>query len=554
MAALELIFVLLAASLALQVVARRFGIPQPALLVLGGAALALVPGLPRPGLDSDVIFLVFVPPLIYYGSTRAPLREFTQQIKPIVLLSVVLVLITMATVAVVAHALSPKFTWATAFVLGAIVSAPDPVAAMAVMRPLQAPAALTAVLEGEGIFNDATALVAYRIALAAAVTGTFSLRQATGEFAWSGSLGVALGILTGWGIIAIRRRMQDLPLVDNSISLLTPFAAYVPAEAVGGSGVLAVVAAGIYIGQHLSRTISPAARVQSGATWAMVAFILENLVFILIGLELPYLLHDTRATSLGTFLRCSAVVSLVVILARIACVLPAAYARRVLAKRRSRRGSWKQTIVLAWTGVRGAETVVIALALPHITAAGTRLPGRNLTIFISFGVVFATLVLQGLTIGPLIRLLGLHGDQQPAREEAHARHVIATEGLRRLEDLVRAEEAPLDIVHELRQRHERRRRHWATRERRLGVEPIGPHDVDPADDGRGEAHSLSYRRLRAAMLDSERELAVKLRDQGVIGADVLRRIERDLDLEIMLLGDFAPNELAHPTGGPNHRQ
>jgi CPA1 family monovalent cation:H+ antiporter len=235
MAALELIFVLLAASLALQIVARRFGIPQPVLLVLGGAALALVPGLPRPGLDPDVIFLVFVPPLIYYGSIRAPLREFTQQVKPIALLSVVLVLITMATVAVVAHALSPKFTWATAFVLGAIVSAPDPVAAMAVMRPLQAPAALTAVLEGEGIFNDATALVAYRIALAAAVTGTFSLRQATGQFAWSGSLGVVLGILIGWGVIAIRRRMQDLPLVDNSISLLTPFAAYVPAEARGGA-------------------------------------------------------------------------------------------------------------------------------------------------------------------------------------------------------------------------------------------------------------------------------------------------------------------------------
>src|SRR3954464_1638820 len=210
MADFELVLVLLGAAAALQVLARRFGIPQPALLVLGGAALALVPDLPRPVLHPDVIFLAFVPPLLYFASIRAPLRELARQIWPIFHLSVPLVLITMVLVAVTAHALDHEFTWPAAFVLGAIIAPPDPVAAMAVMRPLRAPGVLTAVLEGEGMFNDATALVAYRIAVAAAVTGMFSLGHAAAEFAWSAPLGVALGLAIGWVILVIRRQVQSL--------------------------------------------------------------------------------------------------------------------------------------------------------------------------------------------------------------------------------------------------------------------------------------------------------------------------------------------------------
>jgi NhaP-type Na+/H+ or K+/H+ antiporter len=254
-AGLELILVLLAVAVALQVLAGRFGIPQPALLVVGGATLALVPGLPRPAVDPEVIFLIFVPPLLYMASIRAPLRELGQQFWPIFHLSVPLVLLTMVAVAVTAHALSPEFTWPAAFVLGAIVAPPDPVAAVAVMRPLRTPAILSAVLEGEGMFNDATALVAYRIAVAAAVTGVFSLRHAAAQFAWSGALGVLVGLLVARGALACRRQVQNLPLVDSSISLLTPFAAYVPADALGGSGVLAVVAAGLHVGQHLATTL-----------------------------------------------------------------------------------------------------------------------------------------------------------------------------------------------------------------------------------------------------------------------------------------------------------
>jgi monovalent cation/hydrogen antiporter len=539
-AALELVLVLLVACMALQVLARRFGIPQPALLVLGGAVLALVPGLPRPGLDPAVIFLVFVPPLLFFASVTAPLRELGNQFWPILQLSVPLVLVTMTVVAVAAHALTPQFTWPAAFALGAIVSAPDPIAAVAVMRPLRAPGGLTALLEGEGMFNDVTALVAYRIAVAAAVTGTFSLWQAGVEFAWSGALGLAVGLLVGRAIIAIRRRLHDLPLVDNTVSLLSPFVAYLPADALGASGILAVVAAGIYIGRRLATALSPATRVQAITTWRLVAFVLENLVFVLIGLELRYVIHESRPNSLGALLAFGAAISLVVILIRIVWVLLGA-ALRGLAVRRWGPGSRKRAALVAWTGVRGADAVVIALALPHFTASGVEFPARDLIIFITFGVVFATLVLQGLTIRPLLHWLGLEGDIESVREEAHARHVLAAEGLRRLEELGGTNEYPPELVDQLRQRHQHRASQWATRERRLGGEPADPHDLDRADEGQAKTHFLGYRELRSEMIDAERAEVVELSDRGVIGADVLRRIERDLDFEALLLGDPPPD-------------
>jgi monovalent cation/hydrogen antiporter len=534
---LELILLLLAAAVTLQVLARRFNIPQPALLVVGGAALTLVPGLPRPVLNPEVIFLIFVPPLLYAASTTAPLRELSQQFWPIFHLSVPLVLITMVAVAVTAHALIPEFTWPAAFVLGAIVSPPDPVAAVAVMRPLRAPAAITAVLEGEGMFNDATALVAYRVAVAAAVTGVFSFGHAAAELAWSAALGVVVGLVVARGVLAIRGRLRGLPLVDNSISLLTPFAAYVPADALGGSGVLAVVATGLYVGQHLATVLSPAARVQTATTWALLAFILENLVFILIGLELQSVIHEGQPPALAAWLGFTAAISLVVILVRLAVVLPSPFLRRALTRRQAGGRDLRSVALVGWMGVRGADSVVIALALPQLTAAGAAFPARGLILFITFGVVFTTLLLQGLTLGPLARRLGLLGDTRSEQEEAHARHVVASAGLKRLEELAGTTDTSTEVVDELRHRHQHRARRWETRERRLNSELIGRHDPDAGDDGAGERHAIGYHRLRAAMIDAERRAVVELRDRGVIGAEVLRRIERDLDLEGMLLED-----------------
>jgi CPA1 family monovalent cation:H+ antiporter len=347
--------------------------------------------------------------------------------------------------------------------------------------------------------------------------------------------------------------VQDLPLVDNSISLLTPFAAYVPADALGGSGVLAVVAAGLYIGQHLATMLSPVARVQTGGNWEMVAFILENLVFVLIGLELPHLIHETQPRSLADWLGFGAAISLVVILVRLVMVLPSPFLWRAVTRSRAGRPDLRKVALVGWMGVRGADSVVIALALPQLTAAGAPFPARGLIVFITFGVVFTTLVLQGLTIGPLTRRLGLQGDTVPEQEEAHARHVVASAGLERLEHLADSGGNSTEIVDTLRRRHRRRARRWETRERHLGSRPIGRHDPSPEADAGDEAHASSYRRLRGAMLDAERRAVVDLRDRGVIGADVLRRIERDLDLEVMLL-DEAPRSGEHPgaSAAPSH--
>jgi Na+/H+ antiporter len=546
----DLVLVLLTACVALQVLAARFAVPHPSLLVLGGAALALAPGLPRPGLDPGIIFLIFVPPLLYRASVRAPLREFRRQCWPIFQLSVPLVLVTMVAVALVAHELIPAFPWSAGLVLGAIVSAPDAVAAMAVMRPLRVPPAAAAVLEGEGVFNDATALIAYRMAVAAAVTGAFSLGEAVSEFAWSATLGVALGLLVGCGVLAIRRRVQDLPLVDNSISLLTPFAAYLPANALGASGVLAVVSAGLYVGRHMAKALSPATRIQEDATWSLVTFILESLVFILVGLDLPHLVQETGRDALGRWLGFSVLITLVVIFVRMAWLWPAGtYARRALPDRHRCFHNPRQIALVAWGGIRGAESVVIALAVPHATASGAAFPGRGLIVFATFGVVFATLVLQGLTLKPLVRLLGLDGDTERAREEAHARHILALAGLSRLEELEGVDGGPPETVDELRRRHHHRARRWAAREQQLGGEPIVPQHAGDGDDRLHEMPSLHYRRLRVAMIEAERQAAVMLSEEGVIGATVLRRIERDLDLEAMLLRDSAGSDRERADSG-----
>jgi NhaP-type Na+/H+ or K+/H+ antiporter len=304
-----------------------------------------------------------------------------------------------------------------------------------------------------------------------------------------------------------------------------------------------VVSAGIYVGRHRANALSPATRLQVDATWSMVTFILESLVFILVGLDLPHLVQETGRDALGRWLGFSALITLVVIAVRMAWLWPAgAYARRALPDRHRCFHSPRQITLVAWAGIRGAESVVIALAVPHATASGAAFPERGLIVFATFGVVFATLVLQGLTLKPLVRLLGLDGDTERAREEAHARHILALASLSRLEELEGVDGGPPETVDELRRRHHHRARRWAAREHQLGGEPIVPQHAGDGDDGFNEMPSLHYRRLRVAMIEAERQAAVRLSEEGVIGATVMRLIERDLDLEAMLLRDSAGSD------------
>lgn len=556
MTGLELVLLCLTVAAALRVIAERLKIPYAAILVVGGLLLALVPGLPEVTLDPDVLFLLFIPPLLYAGAIVFPLREFRREIGPIVRLSVVMVLVSTVAVAVVAHALYPAFTWPAAFALGAIISPPDPVAVLSVMRSLRMPREVQTILEGEGMVNDAAAIIIYRFAIAAAVTGGFSLASAVLRFFVGGAAGVAIGLLVGFVVTRVHRLVRAVPVVSNMVSLLTPFASFLLADTLGASGVLAVVTTGLYAARRVPRIIGAEGRLQVSGMWTVITFVLESLIFILVGLELPYVLRALDRLPLSTLLLESAIVSVVVIGIRIAWVMPSSYLFRAFFRwlRRSREPlpPWRTVAFIAWSGLRGGDSLVLALAVPLTTVSGAGFPAREQIIFITFSVIFITLVVQGPTLAPVARWLRIASsdEREDGVEEAHARLAAAEEGLKILEDPAIAGSAYPEVVRYLKQRHRQRARRWAAREddedahRAMAASEIAhqhftlapSHDAASIDERRAE----EYRRVRAVMMDAEQKAVTSLRDRGVIGDDVMRRIQRDLDLETMLLETSEP--------------
>lgn len=522
---LELILVLLAAAAGLEVLAHKIGVPHPALLVLGGLAIALTPGVPRVEIDPEAVFLIFIPPLLYRAAILSSWRDFRRHLRAILTLAVGLLLVTVGAVAVVAHALSTEFTWATAFVLGAIISPPDAVAAIAVMRRLGVPSSLVSLLEGEGLVNDAIAIVAYRTAMAAVVAGSFSIPQASLHFVLAAAGGVAIGFAAALVVVAIRKAVGRAPLVENTISILTPFLSFIPADRIGASGVLAVVTTGLYLGRVGPRIVSAETRLQAGAMWDMIVFLLEGLIFILIGLYLPASLEALRSHSLRTLLLDAAIISGVVVLVRLAGVFPAAYGLRFIGRLFGSRLAYpppREVAFTGWAGMRGGDSLVIALSLPLTTAAGAPFPARDLIIFLTFAVILVTLVVQGFTFAASIRILGLRADGRREHEEAHARRVAAEAGLARLEELAREPEASVEHIGLLREQHARRLHHLIVRDE----EVLFPTKRE---------YFAIHRRLRTEMLDAERRTVIRLRDEGVIGDAVLHALQLDFDLEASLL-------------------
>lgn len=525
MHSLELILILLGAAAALEWIAHKIHVPHPALLVLGGLALALTPGLPRVEMDPETVFLVFIPPLLYRAALLTSWRDFRAHLRAILTMAVIMLLGTVAAVAAVAHSLTNEFTWASAFVLGAIVSPPDAVAAVAVMRRLGVPRSVVTILEGEGLVNDATALVAYRLAMTAVVTGTFTVAQATGWFLIAAAGGIGMGFAVAAVVILIRRKVGRSPLVENTISILTPFAAFVPADRLGVSGVLAVVTTGLTLGRIGPRLVSAETRLQAQALWEMIVFLLEGLIFILIGLYLPTSIEALRHHTLGQLLGYAGVISAVVVLVRLVGVFPTAYGLRFIARTAGmkwRYPSWQNVAFIGWTGMRGGDSLVIALSLPLLTTAGQPFPARELIIFITFAVILVTLVVQGFTFGAAVRLLGLKDDGMDREEEAQARRKSLEAGLAHLEQLAEKPDAPADHIQDLRDRHARRLHHLMVKD-----SPV----LFPEKRGQMKA----YRELRLAMLQAERRALIQLRDDGSISDGVMQIVQRDLDLEVTLL-------------------
>jgi len=513
MTAIELVLLLLVAIAVLATVARRVGLPYPILMVLGGLVLGFVPGIPRFELAPELVFLVFLPPLLYYAGFFSSVRDFKANTRPIMLLAVGLVIFTIVVIAVVARTLVPSLPWAAAFALGAIVAPPDALAASAVFRRLGAPRRVVTILEGESLLNDATALVAYRFALVALATGAFSVGEAAMRFVLVGGAGVVIGLAVAFAVAWLRSRLSDTP-VNITVSLLTPFAAYLPAERLGASGVLAAVTAGLYLGRKASRLMSSETRLTGAAVWQMVVFILNGLAFTLIGLQLPLVLERLEGRSGATLAWLAVAISLAVIVARFVWVYPATYLPRLVSARLRARDPyppWRAVFVVAWAGMRGVVSLALALALPH------EVPERDLLIFLTFAVILATLVGQGLSLPLLIRWLGVGEDGDPAHDESHARAATAEAAVARLDELAVEWPTHMELIDQLRAIYQHRTRHVDAH-----------HD---GETGAAEQELLEHRQIRHAVIEAERQAAIQMRDRGIISDVVLRAIERDLDLE-----------------------
>jgi monovalent cation/hydrogen antiporter len=495
-------------------VAPTLRIPYPILLVLGGLAIGLVPGMPEFELQPELVFFGVLPPLLYSAAFFTSLRDLRANLRPIGLLAVGLVAVTTVGVAVVAHALIESLSWASAFVLGAIVSPTDPLAATSIARRLGVPRKLVTIVEGESLVNDGTGLVLYRVAVAAVVTGSFSAFYTGGLFAVSAGGGIAVGLGVGWLVRQVRRRL-DNPPAEITISILTGYVAFIPAELMGVSAVLAAVTAGIYLGWHTPELTSAQVRLQGLAVWEIIQYLLNALLFVLVGLQLPVVVEALGDFSTARLLGYAALVSATVILLRFAWVFAVLHAPKWIARRMS---NWRGAVFLSWAGMRGALSLAAALALPLETDTGAPFPGRELIVFLTFSVILATLVGQGLTLPLVIRALGLEDDGSEDREDAKARIHAAEAALARLEELVGEDWVREDTAERVRGSYRFRTDRFRAR-------------LDDGDDGAIENRSQDFQRLRRELLDAERRALVELRRSGAISNDVWIRVGRDLDLE-----------------------
>jgi CPA1 family monovalent cation:H+ antiporter len=513
-----IVFGLLLAIAALAVVARIVRVPYPVTLVIGGAVIGFLPGVPSVELDPDLVLLIFLPPLLYGAAFFTSVRDLRRNAKSIALLSIPLVLVTMAAVALVAHHVV-GLAWGPAFVLGAIVSPTDAVAPAEIMRRIGAPRRLITIVEGENLTNDWTALVLYRFAIAAVVTGSFSLWESIPEFLWTGLGGVAVGLAGGRVIREVRARINDPP-TEITISLLSGYVGYLPAEELGLSGVIAAVTIGLYMGWHTPQLTTPLMRLQGVAVWEILTFLLNAILFLLVGLQLPGVIDGLSGNSAGELIWWAVLVGVVVIGVRLVWMFLIPYAVRMADRRASdapRRAPAAEKLVVGWAGMRGSVSLAAALAIPLSTDAGATFPDRELVVFLAFGVILATLVGQGLTLGPLIARLGVMDDGVEEREERIARQRVAEAGLGRIEELGEPDWISPDSVGRARNMLDYRRRRFGAL-------------VDGDGDGY-EERTGAWRRLMYELFDAQREELVALRNRGEISDEVRRKIERDLDLE-----------------------
>jgi monovalent cation/hydrogen antiporter len=499
----------------LNALANWLEVPYPVPLVLGGLVLGLIPGIPNVHLNPDLVLLVFLPPLLYASAFFADLRSFRADARVIAINAIGMTLATAAVVGVIAHALI-GLPWAVSFALGAIVSPTDPAAATAVMRRVGAPRRIVNVLEGESLVNDATALVAYKVAVAVAVGESVSAGHTVLTFFGDVAGGVAIGLVVGWLIAEVRKRISDVN-TELTISLFSAYGAFVPADQLGVSGVLAVVACGLVLGFRAPAIATPESRMQGFAMWSILTFLLNATLFILIGLQLPVIVDGLSGRPAGEVVGYAAAVCGAVIAMRFIWTFAMTVVIRTIDRRQSqlaRRGSWQMRVVASWSGMRGAVSLAAALALP------LQIEGRALIQFITFALILVTVVGQGLTLPWLIRRLGVVEDgTDEENEEIRARLVIARAALERVNELEAEDWTREGTIERVRRLYEFRQRRFKIRAGKI-------------EDEEGlEESSLAYQRLMHEIYTAQRSELVRLRNDREISSDVMRRVERELDLE-----------------------
>ncbi|WFU16685.1 Na+/H+ antiporter [Bradyrhizobium sp. CB3481] len=516
----QIFLILLAALAGTALLARRIDVAPAILLLLAGIALAFVPGMPTVELPPQLVLLVFLPPLIYSASVAMSWREFKANLRPIILLSVGCVIFTACAVATATHYLI-GLPWGIGFLLGAIVAPPDVVAPLAIARKLGMPRRILVVLEGEGLANDATALILYRFAVAAITTGLFSLPKAEGTFAAIVVGEILFGLAVGWLSLRARHHARD-PQIEITLSLLTPYLAYWIPEHLGGSGVIATVTCGLYISWNGPLLISSATRLQGIFFWDLVIYLVEGMLFLLTGFQMRLLYEKSKAFPLHDILLTTVLVAVIIIVARFAWVYPATYLPRLISKRIRERDpppSWQTVFVVGFTGVRGAVSLAAALALPFTLPGGEAFPYRDMILFVAFGVILITLVGLGLGLPTVVRWLGVAKDGRSEHLREHEAEIAARRealdaALKSLDAITDDRELSDEVVKLLRARHEIRANQL-------------PSSLDP------DAHDITAAgtALTRELIAAERKFIHILLRDGKITDETRRRIERDLDLE-----------------------
>jgi CPA1 family monovalent cation:H+ antiporter len=525
---IELVFLfLLFFIVVFALVARTLGIPYPIVMVIGGLLLSFLPGIPSLTLNPDLVFLVVLPPLLYAAAWTTSWRDFRYNLVSIFLLAFGLVGFTVLGVALAAPRVFEGFDWRLGFVLGAVVAPTDAIAATSIARRVGLPSRIVDILEGESLINDASGLLALQFATAILVKNQLpSAFAGVLTFVWLIFGGLGLGLLAGWIIDRVERRIND-GSIEITLSVLVPYAVYLAAGKIYASGVLAVVACGLFLSHGSSRFFSPSVRIQIWSVWESLNFILNGLVFVLIGFQLPAIRASIGGYNRATLLVDGLLFSGLLILLRLLWVFPGAkvawFVRTRILHQNERSPSGRYVFVLGWTGMRGGVSLAAALALPAVLADGSPFPHRDLIVFLTFCVIFVTLVLQGLTLPPLIRAVGLAGAAGPNCEEQEARRIVIEAAVSHLENAKGKDRK------EFAELYEDLTRHYS--QRLASLERGEDEDGDGADHARHVALTLEALRV-------ERETAIQLRDEGRINDEVLRRIERELDLNESRIAAF----------------